>query len=300
MISGLALGGVTLLVGPDRVAAGLYQLREKAQHVVDAAVDDPIALRRQLETLAAEYPERISKVQAELGQVTHELNELGVHADKATRVVAATTSDLTELQALIAEAEAADTGVRQVAIRFDGARFDVPGAYEEARRINEVRLIFQDRQAMTAQQIALLSEQRARLTEIHEKLTTEYATFHGQLWQLDRQIDAIKRNERLIEMVKQQQETLNTYDKFGNVGNLQQLERKLNAIQDQQRAHLEALANTRDRLVNDYENRAELERFQESVGGHDDPFKDLGPTKDDAMPAKDSKTIVLGPVVIGR
>ena len=36
VIGALALGGVTLLVGPDRMAAGLSQVRVKAQNVVDS------------------------------------------------------------------------------------------------------------------------------------------------------------------------------------------------------------------------------------------------------------------------
>ena len=45
LISALALGGATLLIGPERVAAGLSCVRAKAQSVVDRAVDSPVALR---------------------------------------------------------------------------------------------------------------------------------------------------------------------------------------------------------------------------------------------------------------
>ena len=63
LIAGLGLAGLTLLVGPQRVGAGLAQLRVKAQNVVDQVVDDPVALRRQLENLADQYPDRIHVIQ---------------------------------------------------------------------------------------------------------------------------------------------------------------------------------------------------------------------------------------------
>src|SRR6185295_17592630 len=48
LVAALALGGLTLLVGKERVAAGISMVRGKAQAVVDRCVDDPVALRRQL------------------------------------------------------------------------------------------------------------------------------------------------------------------------------------------------------------------------------------------------------------
>ena len=73
LISALALGGATLLIGPERVAAGLACVRTKAQSVVDRAVDNPLALRRQLQDLADEYPDRIATVQGEIAEVDHQL-----------------------------------------------------------------------------------------------------------------------------------------------------------------------------------------------------------------------------------
>ena len=72
----------------------------------------------------------------------------------------------------------------------------------------------------------MLEIQKARLGEVHNKLTDEYASFETKMWQLDRQIDAIERNDRLIEMTEQLQATLASYDKWGDVGNLKQIESK--------------------------------------------------------------------------
>jgi len=54
LIGGLAVGGVTLIVGPQRVLACFDQLQQEANTVIDSLVDDPIVLRRQLEDLAKE------------------------------------------------------------------------------------------------------------------------------------------------------------------------------------------------------------------------------------------------------
>ena len=60
LIGGLAVGGITLLVGPQRVMACLDQLRKEANSVVENLVEDPVALRRQLDNLAKQYPTRLA------------------------------------------------------------------------------------------------------------------------------------------------------------------------------------------------------------------------------------------------
>ena len=64
LIGGLAVGGITLLVGPQRVMACIDQLRQEANSVVENLVDDPVALRRQLDDLARQYPVRIADIRA--------------------------------------------------------------------------------------------------------------------------------------------------------------------------------------------------------------------------------------------
>ena len=54
LISGLALGGATLLIGPERVGAGFHQLQSKARGVVDQYMDNPTAMRRPPPPPAAE------------------------------------------------------------------------------------------------------------------------------------------------------------------------------------------------------------------------------------------------------
>ncbi|MHC4303616.1 MAG: hypothetical protein ACYS15_02425 [Planctomycetota bacterium] len=270
LISALALGGATLLIGPERVAAGLACVRAKAQSVVDRAVDNPVALRRQLQDLADEYPDRIAKVQGEIAEVDHQLGQFERDSEIAARVVAMTTDDLSELKTLITRAEGVEG--RSVYVRFDGIRFGIDQAYGEARRINNVRVTYDDRLSCNQQQLQLLSQQKARLVEILARLEEEYTTFETQMWQLDRQIDAIERNERLIEMTEQLQATLSTYDQWGKVGNLKQLEAKLAELATIQEAQLATLEQKGIRY--DYEKRAKNEIDFESAP-QEGPFEDL-------------------------
>ncbi len=91
LISTLALGGATLLIGPERVAAGLAHVRATAQSVVDRATDNPAVLRRQLLALAEEYPHRIAAVRGEIAEVNHQIAQFDRDTEVAARVVGMTT-----------------------------------------------------------------------------------------------------------------------------------------------------------------------------------------------------------------
>jgi chromosome segregation ATPase len=280
----LALGGATLLLGPERVCGAFDMVRGKAQSLVDSAVSDPVAMRRQLEGLAKQYPDRIAEVRGEVAQVEHQIGQYAHDIEIAKRVVAMTTNDLGQLKALVSRAEeSVQTTARPVSIRFGGTTFKVDEAYNEARRLNTVRGTYQDRMAADQQQLTFLTQQKDRLTEILEKLDSEFNTFQAQLWQLDRQIDAVERNDRLIELTEQQQATLASYEKFGKVGSLKQLEAKLAQLRTVQEAQLQALS--KKGINTDYEKRAEYE--MSTQGQNDDPFADMP-----AEPSHDDDTII--------
>ena len=243
LISGLALGGLTLLIGPHKVAAGLHQIRVKAQTIIDQVSDEPAALRHQLQVMADKYPERIAEVRGELAEVNVELEEFNYDSEVAARVVAMTTEDLVDLKTLVVKARNVSNSntYNTVYLRFKGVRFDIDQAHSEGNRINDVRVSFQDRLASSKQQMSFLAQQKGRLIEILDRLDSEYSSFQTKMWQLDSQIDAIERNERLIEMTKDLQATLASYDSWGEIGNLKQLEHKLAELQTIQTAQFETL-----------------------------------------------------------
>jgi chromosome segregation ATPase len=295
----LALGGLTLLVGPNRVAASLAQVRAKAQCVVDDVIDDPIALRRQLEQLAEQYPDRIAEVRGEIAEVDHQFGQLTRDIEIATRVVAYTGEDLSVLQNRIARAqEEAASNVRRVYIRFEGVRFDIDEAYTEALRIGNVRRTYNDRLAYDQQQAEMLDQQRSRLTEILNKLEEDFNTYQTQLWTLGRQIDAIGRNDRLIELMEEQQETMASYDRYARVSSLSQIEGKLAELRTIQEAQMDQLSKQGSR--NNYEQKAQYDMDRENPmhDAYERLMQDLE-EGDDAEPASTPDSIAFAqPIII--
>lgn len=303
LIGALALGATSMIVGPNVVAAGFAQVRSKATALANRFVDDPVALRQQLVELGDEYPERIGTVRGELAAVDRQIKQLEQDTEVARRVVANAGGDLVELKELLAEADstAAAKGVK-VSIRTRGVRLNLDEARSEARRVADIRLAYQDRAASNEHQIKFLGEQKHRLEEILSKLDAEYGDFETKLSQIDRQIDAIERNERLIDMTRQQKAILADYEKFGKVGNLSQLESKLAELQAVQQAQLESLAKSG--VNRDYERDARRQLNDESTRDND-PFEgiDVAPTNSptaDASPSFGKSVAFAEPIVIER
>lgn len=253
IVGGVGVGGITLLIGPERVAAGFSQIKSLAVGYADGFVDDPILLRRQLDTLAEEYPQRIAEVQGELSQVRMQLKQIQHDTEVCDRVISMTSEDLAHVKFELARAHSSSGG-QPVSIKARGRRFSVAEARQEATRIAGIKSAYQDRQLSNKHQLGFLQTQEQRLGEILVSLEGEFGQFETKLWQLDRQIDAIERNEKLIEMTRQQKAILASYDKFGKIGNLNQIEARLEELRTVQEAQLETLAKAGGQ--NDYEKMA--------------------------------------------
>jgi hypothetical protein len=267
LIGGLAIGGITLLVGPQRVMACIDQLRIEANNAVENLVDDPVALRRQLEDLAKEYPSRIAQARGEIARLDQQLEQFERDERIAIRVIDLTTEDLEVLRGLVKDAEITVNQSGSGSVFFEGVRYDLDGAYAEGRRIRTVKANYQDRLASDRRQMELMGEQRVRLVSILEKIEHEHETYRAQLWQLDREIDAIERNDHIIAMVEQQQETLSGFDRLGSAGNLDQVRSRLAEIRTVQESTILALTDSGTGA--DYETRA---RFDTSGELLEDPF----------------------------
>jgi hypothetical protein len=267
LIGGLAIGGITLLVGPQRVMACIDQLRIEANNAVENLVDDPVALRRQLEDLAKEYPSRIAQARGEIARLDQQLEQFERDERIAIRVIELTTEDLEVLRGLVKDAEITVNQSGSGSVFFEGVRYDLDGAYAEGRRIRTVKANYQDRLASDRRQMELMGEQRVRLVSILEKIEHEHETYRAQLWQLDREIDAIERNDHIIAMVEQQQETLSGFDRLGSAGNLDQVRSRLAEIRTVQESTILALTDSGTGA--DYETRA---RFDTSGELLEDPF----------------------------
>ncbi|MDP7008353.1 MAG: hypothetical protein QGI78_02170 [Phycisphaerales bacterium] len=268
LIGSLAVGGITLLVGPKRVVACFDQLREEAASIVDVIVDDPVALRSQLDQLAREYPARIAEITSEVAKIDQQLEQFQKDESIATNVIQLTSHDLDTLRELVKTAETEETvSGTPTSFWFEGVRYDLESAYTKAHRIRTVRANYEDRLAADRRQIELMHEQRERLASILEKIKHEHEQYRSQLWQLDREIDAIERNDHIIAMVERQQQTLSSFDSFGTGNNLDQVRSKLAEIRTVQESTILALTETGG--GSSYESRA---RIAMSDGVGNDPF----------------------------
>jgi hypothetical protein len=268
LIGGLAIGGVTMLVGPKRVVACFDQLREEASSIVDELIDDPVALRRQLDELAREYPKRIAEITGEVSKIDQQMELFERDESIALNVIKLTTDDLDTLKELVIVAENEESvGGTPVSFWFDGVRYGLENAYTKARRIRTVRANYEDRLAADRRQMKLMCEQRVRLASILEKIQHEHEQYRSQLWQLDREIDAIERNDNIIAMVEVQQQTLSSFDRLGSGNNLDQVRSRLAEIRTVQESTILALTETGG--GSDYETRA---RFAMSEGANENPF----------------------------
>lgn len=239
IIAGLGLGALSLVIGPQRVGAAFAQIRGWGQNAVDRFVEDPVALRRQLEQLGSEYPSRIGQLRGEIAQLDRQISQLAQDGEISRRVVAMTTADLEQLQTAIAKATGDEAGARPASLQ--GRDHAASGLRAEAKRIQQIRASHSDRLASCDKQLAMLRDQRAKLTAVLQKLEREHADFQMKLAALDRQIDAVSRNQRLIEMAKEQAKVLAEYERSGRVGNLGQLEGRLEQLRIEQEAQLQVL-----------------------------------------------------------
>ena len=254
LISVVVVGATSLLIGPERVAAGFAQIRSMAGATIDDLVEDPVALRRQLEGLAEQYPQRIGEVRGELAEVEVQLRQIRHDSEVASRVIELAGDDLERIRERVVRANSEAPSGRKVMVGTVSGRVEVDQARSEGRRIAGIRAAYLDRVVGNRHQESLLERQRQRLQEILAGLESEYGEFESKLWQLDRQIDSIERNDRLIAMTREQQAMLADFEKLGKVGNLRQLEAKLGELRTTQEARLQALEG--QGMRGEYEQRA--------------------------------------------
>jgi len=251
------LGGAAILVaGPHRVSALYDQLRDALNDNLDAAIDEPTALRAQLRELEAQYPERISLLRGDLAELQEQQRQVERDRAVSERVVLLADADLAQLKPLLGQAETARAEAAPgtvVAVRFADESLPLEQAWERARRIGQTRAAYATRASDAARDLSYLEQQRTRLEQLLEQLEAERAEFRSQLWQLDRQVDAIARNDRLIELMERRQRTLEECSRY-EAGSLAQVQSRMAEITSRQEAQLGLLASDQERL--DYEDVA--------------------------------------------
>lgn len=263
VVGGLATGVAVLVAGPERVVALAGQARTTVTDAIDSHIDDPVALRAQLKSLESEYPKRIATVRADLAELNSELSQVERDRQVAEKVVAMAQADFGELEPLIHRASLTreEQPGAVIKLRFDGQTMSLDKAYARGTQITNTINSYTTRVYDAERNIAFLNEQKDRLDELLTELETERAQFQAQVWQLDNEIAAIERNERMIDMVEDRQKTLAKYD-FKAVS-LDQVKGKMAKIRAEQEARLADL--TTQSKVKDYEQEAKARLEQEEV-----------------------------------
>ncbi len=259
--TGLAVVGIpaALIAGPERVGAVLGQARDAVHHSIDSAVGDPAALRAQLRSLEAEYPERIADVRSDLTQLDQQISQMKREASVSRKVVELAQADLSTLGSVIAKAEdarAANDGFAVVRVRLDDRVLDLEQGYAESNRIGKLRNAHANRVSSIDRDLSLLGQQRDRLGAVLTQLENEQSELQDQLWQIEQQVDTIARNERIIDLLEDRDEHIERLGRY-EAKTLDHVTGKILGKLAEQEQRLAALAGQTDE--NDYIEQAEYE-----------------------------------------
>lgn len=244
LLLALAGGAAVAIAGPERVSAIVSQTRTKINTSIDKHIEDPIAIRAQLRDLEGQYPARIAEVRSDLIELEGQMSQLQREFAVSQRVVALADADLEQVQGLLARAEEArvqNVG-HVIRVRLENQSMDLDAAYAKANTISQSRSAYASRAADIERDMGFLDQQRERLSTLLAQLETERSEFQTQLFSLDRQVDAIARNERMIDLMSKREVTLDRASRY-EAASLDQLTGKMADIRARQESQLQALAS---------------------------------------------------------
>lgn len=269
VIGGLVLGAAAVIAGPQRLSALWTQTTGSINDLIDKQISDPVAVRAQLRHLEGQYPKRIAAVRSDLAEVKSQLAALEREKAVTNRVVKMAETDLTSLTDLINKAEhasmmtlASDAAPKKIEIAWNDTTLSLPEAERKAADTNNTRDAYAGRLGDIERDLGYMQKQHERLTGLLSKLEREQADFQIQLWQLDRQVDSISRNDRMIAVLKSRQESIDEASRY-QVGSLEGLRGKLADIRSKQEGELASLGASQER--SDYETRAKLELDRDNL-----------------------------------
>ncbi|HRV82941.1 MAG TPA: hypothetical protein P5218_16035, partial [Planctomycetota bacterium] len=253
VILGGAAIATTVIAGPRHTQQVVGKIRAHVQEHLNHLEDDPVSLRAELQRLEAEYPKRISAVQKDLGELVAEAGRLQWERAVSLRVVEMAQADLQSSSSMAGESQ---TGL----IRSAGFPSTLAAGATATRvstaqveRLQSLLSMHDQRAQDAARDLGYIQTEIQRFEALLEQLETERAQYHTQLEALNRQVDSIRRNERLLSMLRERQSSLQQTDRF-ETHSLEQISGRLAGIRSQQEAELDLLSGTEMEI--DYEGRA--------------------------------------------
>jgi len=254
-------GGAAMVVGPARVEAAIDQATGRIEQFVDQKIDEPVALRRKLADLEQRYPERIDAMRRDLGELNQEITRLERERAVSERVVELVDADLAALGPAVQDAlKVAGARAALAAVAFDDEVLSLHSAKSKLQSIERMKIVHVARAADAQHNLKYLRQQEGRFNELLGQLETEHMQLTTQLVQLEREVESIARNERLIELLKKRQRTLDNASRYEAVS-LSEITAELNRIRTEQEARLDRLAANREST--NYEDLATMQLTEE-------------------------------------
>tara|TARA_R110000737_G_scaffold2923_2_gene8458 strand:- start:52680 stop:53648 length:969 start_codon:yes stop_codon:yes gene_type:complete len=279
VVTALAGGVLVAVAGPQRVGAMVHQTRSNFISVIDDNIEDPIMLRAQIKNLEAQYPHKIAEVRSDLTEVQTQIAQLDRELQVATKVVSLAAMDLETVSGQLTQARYTQESNPGAIVRvsLNNRAVDLDDAYAKRNQIQQTRDMYAARATDLSTDLGYLNDQEQQLADLLERLESERSEFQAKLFQLDAQIDTIARNERLIDMMEDRQDTIDAHSNF-QANSLDQLNGRLSGIRTEQRARLEAIAG-RDSDKN-YVDEAEFLIDQEGlVTEYENSQKSIAPSQ---------------------
>ncbi|HKX46358.1 MAG TPA: hypothetical protein VJP77_06615 [Planctomycetota bacterium] len=258
---GALAGGTLLLAGPDRAHTLFSQVHHGVVDTIDRHLDEHQALRHQLRELEQEYPERISQLSADMAELNGQIAQLEREQRISARVVELADADLADLEQRL---DSPDNAVQPASyVRFDGRQYSYDQAANRATQIRQTRVVYAQRATEAERDLGYLHAQSERMQEALTQLETERMQFQAQLQQLELQVDAIERNERLIAMMEEREQALEACSRYDAV-DLDHVVARLSEVRNRQEAELQLLASDQQRVSYEDQARIQLEEEQQA------------------------------------
>jgi chromosome segregation ATPase len=200
VVLGVIVFGV---IGKTRVQNAYYSVRDHLRANVDELVDTRRALRREIRDLQEEYPERIADLRTQLREVERDLAACEADQRLAREVVTLCRNDVAVLEAKLAGTEG-EGGSSWVEFRSERLRADE--AVLRAGRIADTETTYLARLDDLERESEFLRKERGLLRAEVAETEREYRDFQAEVGTMLREIDALKRKEKLVKMAERRGE----------------------------------------------------------------------------------------------
>jgi len=195
----------------------------------------------------------VHAVQGDLAEINHEIRQLEQEIAVSDRVVVLAEEDLGRYETQVSSQIPIEAGSQLASVRLDGAVYTPDEAHTRLERIRATRAAYVNRSADARHDLGYLTKQSGRLEELLTRLQAEQTEFRVQVAGLNRQIDAIARNERLIGLLEKRNQTIEECSQYETVS-LNQITSRLDQVKGKQEAALDLLAS--EERATDYEDIA--------------------------------------------